>query len=101
MQQVHCRRVAQAMERNVLFLQRGADFAGGGQMLFQKALYGIRAQSPAAHAWKDDAVLGGARFIEPSFEDCGDRFAERNGALLSPFAEDFDMSARAERNILT
>jgi len=61
------------VERDVLFLQRGAGFTGGGQVFFQKALHGIRAQLPAARAWKDDAVLGGARFIEPCFEDCGDR----------------------------
>src|SRR5216684_5364742 len=101
MQQVHCRGVAQAMECDVLLPQRGTDFAGGGQMLFQKAVYGVRTQSSAAHAWKNDAVLGGACFIEPCFENCSDWFAKRNGALLSSLAEDYDMSARADRNILT
>src|SRR6266568_1940840 len=101
MQQVHCCRVSQAMECDVLLLQRGTDFAGGGQMLSQKALYRVRTQSSAADAREDDtAVVGGAGFIEPCFKNCSDRFGKRNGALLSPLAEDLDMSACAECYVL-
>lgn len=64
-------------------------------MLFQKPLHGIRAQSSAAHAGEDDAVRFRSCFIEPSLDDCGDRFAEWNGALLPSLADDLDMSARA------
>src|SRR5258708_7756918 len=101
MQQVHCCRVSQAMECDVLLLQRSTDFAGGGQMLFQKALYRVRTQSSTADTREDDTVVGGACFIEPCFKNSGDGFAERDGALLSPLAEDFDMSARAECYVLT
>lgn len=101
MQQVHGRCVPQAVECDVFLLERGADFAGRGQVLFQKASDGIGAQLPAAHAGEDNAVLVSARFIEPCFEDCGNRLAQWNGALLAPLAENFDMCARAERDILT
>ena len=52
------------------------------QMLLQQPFHGIRAQSPATRAWKDDAVLGSACFIKPCFEDYSDRLAQRDGALL-------------------
>src|SRR6516164_11551548 len=69
-------------------------------MFLQQASHRVRAQSSAARAWKDNAVGGLACFIEPCFEDFGDRFAKRNGALLSSLAEDFDVSACSEPNIL-
>src|SRR3984957_11452715 len=89
------------MERDVLRLQRGTDFAGGGQMLFQEVLHRVRTQSSASDAREDDIVVGGACFIEPCFKNSSNGFAERNSALFSPLTKDLDMSARAECYVLT
>lgn len=56
---------------------------------------------PPRIPWK--AILSWAALVsfEPCFKNSGDGFAQRNGTLLSPLAEDFDMSARAEGYVLT
>ena len=50
---------------------------------------------------EDHIVRGGVQLVEPGFEHIGEGLAKRDGALLAALAEDFDVSAGAERHVLT
>ena len=100
-QQVHRRGVPQAVERDVFLLEGGAALAGDRDVLFQKTINTVGAQSSAADAREHELALVWIRFIEPCREYGGDRLAERDDALLAALAVDFDVGARAERHVLT
>lgn len=58
------------------------------------------ATASALGRWENDIVPYGTYFVEPCSEDVDYRLAKRHGAPFASLAEDFDMSARAERHVL-
>ena len=71
------------------------------RVFFHQVLYGVGAQATTSSAGEDDIAGVSARFIKPSLESRGDRFAKWNGPLLAPFTQDFNMSASTQRDVLT
>ncbi len=100
LQEVHGHRVPQTMNSDTLSSQRRAHGRSGLAVFVQYILNAMNAQPLTSGARKQDTLFSALRLFQPASQDCGRRFSERGAAFLAPFANDPQVSARAEEQIV-
>lgn len=100
-EQIHGHGVAQAVEGNSFLAQGRTGLARDCEVLVQEMLDRIGAQSATSGTREDQITCFPIRPVEPSFQHRSTTFAQRNCSFLPPLANDLNMSANAELDVLS
>src|SRR6516164_8732300 len=101
LQEVHGHRVPQTMNSDALSIQRRAHGRSGLAVFVQHILNAMNAQPLTSGAGKQDALFSALRLFQPASQDCGRRLGERGASFLAPLADDAQVGARAEEQIVS
>src|ERR1700720_4460718 len=99
LQELHGRRVAQAMRGNPFPVQRWAPLSSDSDMLCQQILHTVRAQPGSSGIGKDNLAVATHGLLEPELQSTPCLFGQRRASLLAPLAEAMHMCTGSQRYI--